>query len=79
MGSREKDSRRLQGHRAQPGAQGAWSVRAWEPALALPGSRPDSEMKVAPLAVAAARTNVVLLQPGGPCSSTPHGGFNLRR
>lgn len=32
---------------------------------------PDREMKVAPLALAAALTNVVLLQPGGPCSSTP--------
>jgi len=32
---------------------------------------PDNAMKVAPLAVAAALTRVVLLQPGGPCSSTP--------
>ena len=32
---------------------------------------PDKAMKEAPLAVAAALTSVVLLHPGGPCSSTP--------
>lgn len=34
---------------------------------------PESAMKVAPLAVAAALTKVVLLQPGGPWSNTPLG------
>jgi hypothetical protein len=36
-------------------------------------------MKVALLPVAAARANMVLLQPGGPCSSTPRGGDSPRR
>lgn len=34
----------------------------------------DSGIKVALLPVAAARASSVLLQPGGPCSSTPRGG-----
>jgi hypothetical protein len=39
----------------------------------------DSGMKVALLPVAAARASMVLLQPGGPCSSTPLGGDNPSR
>lgn len=39
----------------------------------------ESGMKVALLPVAAARASIVLLQPGGPCSSTPRGGDRPRR
>jgi hypothetical protein len=36
-------------------------------------------MNVALLPVAAARASIVLLQPGGPCSSTPLGGDSPSR
>lgn len=39
----------------------------------------DRGMNVALLPVAAARASRVLLQPGGPCSSTPRGGCKPRR
>lgn len=50
------------------------SAASPSPTYMLYSCAQERDMKVAPEAVAAARASVVLLQPGGPCSSTPRGG-----